>query len=72
MQLCERHQVWYWDALIVATAAWSGCSALLSEDLQDGPRFTTAGVGRSLQILSPFNAENRTILTALGLPARYE
>ncbi len=29
-------------------------------------------VGRSLQTLNPFNVENRTILTALVLPPRYE
>ena len=31
-----RHQVNYWDALIVEAAASAGCSTLLTEDLNDG------------------------------------
>jgi predicted nucleic acid-binding protein len=32
-------QISYWDGLIVAAASRSGCSRLLSEDLNDGQRF---------------------------------
>lgn len=32
-------QISYWDGLIVAAASQSGCSRLLSEDLNDGQRF---------------------------------
>ncbi|MDR0593793.1 MAG: hypothetical protein LBG60_11165 [Bifidobacteriaceae bacterium] len=31
-----RHQVNYWDALIVEAAASAGCARLLTEDLDDG------------------------------------
>ena len=39
----------YWDALLIATAAESGCTLILTEDLQDG--FTLSGV----EIHNPFN-----------------
>lgn len=35
----RRHQISYWDALIVAAAQRSGCGEILSEDLQDGQAF---------------------------------
>jgi predicted nucleic acid-binding protein len=38
----------YWDALLVATAAEGGCTALLSEDLADGARHGP------LRIINPF------------------
>ena len=38
----------YWDALLIATAAESGCTAILTEDLSDAA--TLAGV----QIINPF------------------
>lgn len=38
----------YWDALLVATAAEVGCSAILTEDMSDG------GTLQGLRILNPF------------------
>ncbi len=32
----QRHQLRYWDALIVATAKGLGCAEIASEDLNDG------------------------------------
>lgn len=42
----------YWDALLVATAAEAGCTAILTEDLADGS--TMHGV----RILNPFTDTN--------------
>jgi predicted nucleic acid-binding protein len=42
----------YWDALMLASAAEAGCTAMLSEDMQDGR--TIFGV----QIVNPFGAES--------------
>jgi predicted nucleic acid-binding protein len=41
----------YWDALMLVSAAEAGCTAMLSEDMQDGR--TIFGV----QIVNPFGAE---------------
>jgi predicted nucleic acid-binding protein len=38
-QLEERHQLSFWDALIIVSAQRSRARALLTEDLQDGRRF---------------------------------
>jgi predicted nucleic acid-binding protein len=35
----DRHQLWFWDALIVEAAKRAGATRLLTEDLQDGVRF---------------------------------
>lgn len=42
------HQISFWDALIVRAALRSGCSVLLSEDLQTGRRIN------GLEIVNPF------------------
>ena len=44
----ERHQLSFWDALIIVSARRSRAQALLTEDLQDGQRFD------GLQVVSPF------------------
>ena len=38
MDAVEEHRLSLWDAMIWATARRSGCSALVSEDMQDGRR----------------------------------
>ena len=38
----------YWDALMLASAAEAGCTAMLSEDMQDGARIF------GLEIVNPF------------------
>src|SRR5439155_1128262 len=35
----DRHQVSWWDALIIAAGQSAGCRFLLSEDFQDGAHF---------------------------------
>jgi predicted nucleic acid-binding protein len=47
-ELEERHQLSFWDALIIVSAQRSGARTLLSEDLQDGRR-----IGE-LIIVNPF------------------
>jgi predicted nucleic acid-binding protein len=40
----ERHQLSFWDALIVEAAARSGAVRLVTEDLQHGRRFGSLGI----------------------------
>jgi len=54
-ELQDRHQLSWWDALIVASAITADCRTLLTEDLQDGQRFG------DLEVVSPFRPENRTV-----------
>jgi predicted nucleic acid-binding protein len=51
-------QASYWDALLVATAAEVGCTAILTEDLADGS--TVQGV----RIMDPFSDAAPTPLVA--------
>ena len=44
----QRHQISYWDALIVEAAATAGCDALLTEDLATGSTI------RGVHIENPF------------------
>ena len=44
----------YWDALLVATAAEAGCTAILTEDLADG------GVLHGVRIINPFGGSELT------------
>jgi predicted nucleic acid-binding protein len=48
LTLASGHKLQFWDALILSAAADSGCSLLLSEDLQPG--FTWRGV----RVVNPF------------------
>ncbi len=41
----------YWDALMLASAREAGCSAFISEDLQDGARLF------GMEIVNPFGAQ---------------
>ena len=49
LRLAASDRASYWDALLVATAAEAGCSAILTEDLADGA--TLAGV----RVINPFS-----------------
>lgn len=51
----------YWDALLVATAATGGATALASEDLQNG-----AVIG-GVEIINPFSGDAPVRLAAHGL-----
>ena len=59
MDAVEEHRLSFWDAMLWATARQSGCSAILSEDMQDGRRL--GGV----EIINPFRAESAARLGAL-------
>ncbi len=50
IEIHERFQLRYWDALIVATAKMSGCVRLVSEDLNDGQDYS------GVTVVNPFNA----------------
>jgi predicted nucleic acid-binding protein len=39
IELSQREAVSFWDALIIRAGMESGCTRILSEDLQDGRRF---------------------------------
>lgn len=43
-RLHRRHQLSWWDAMIVNSAIESGCSVLWSEDLNDGQKYGTVVV----------------------------
>jgi predicted nucleic acid-binding protein len=49
LQLSERHQLSFYDAVIAASALVAGCKTLLSEDMQDGQI-----IDRKLRIRNPF------------------
>lgn len=46
--LADQHSLSFWDALIVETAARSGCKTLYTEDLSDGQ------VIQGVRIINPF------------------
>lgn len=49
-QLCERYQLCYWDAAIVAAAARLQAPILYSEDLSDGQEYD------GVRVVNPFGA----------------
>ena len=51
MDAVEEHRLSFWDAMLWATVRQSGCSAILSEDMQDGRRL--GGV----EIVNPFTTD---------------
>ena len=55
----EEHRLAFWDALLWATARQSGCSAIISEDMQDGRRL--GGV----EIINPFADDSEARLASL-------
>jgi predicted nucleic acid-binding protein len=58
-ELTVRHQLGWWDAVILAAAADARCRLLLSEDFQDG--FTWSGV----TVTNPFKTPRHAILDAM-------
>ncbi len=48
-EIAERHRLSFYDGCIVASAMMSGCSILLSEDMQHGATFDNV-----LRIVNPF------------------
>ena len=57
--LVVTHKLGFWDSVILAVAAETGCRLLLSEDMQDG--FTWNGV----TIINPFARAKHPLLQAL-------
>jgi len=53
-------QISYWDALVIAAAASSGCSVVLSEDLAHGARYG------SVRVEDPFRQSHRVLESAEG------
>lgn len=53
-EIVAAHRFSLWDALILASAAATGCTVLHSEDLSHGQRF------RSVQISNPFRGTEGT------------
>jgi len=53
LDLHERFQLRYWDALIVATAKLSGCTRVLSEDLNAGQDYDGVTVVNPFTVLAP-------------------
>ena len=49
MNAVNDHWLSFWDAMLWATALQSGCSAILSEDMQDGRRLN------GLEFINPFS-----------------
>ena len=62
MDAVEEHRLSFWDAMLWATARRIGCSAILSEDMQDGHRL--GGV----EIINPFAADAAARLAPLLAP----
>lgn len=59
LALLSRHKMSVFDARIVAICASHGCDYLLSEDLQDGARYS------SVTVLNPFNVKNTPLINRL-------
>ncbi len=51
----DRHELSFWDALIVSAARAAGCEYLLTEDLQDGQSF------EGLVVVNPFLHEPESL-----------
>ena len=62
MDAVEEHRLSFRDAMLWATARHSGCSAILSEDLQDGRRLS------GVEIINPFTAAAAARLAPLLEP----
>jgi predicted nucleic acid-binding protein len=58
-ELARDHQLYIWDAVIVAASARAGCSLLLSEDMHDG--FVWSGV----TVANPFATVHNPLLAKL-------
>ncbi len=62
MDAVGEHRLSFWDAMLWATARQGGCSAILSEDMQDGRRL--GGV----EFVNPFATGASTRLESLLAP----
>ena len=55
-RLAEKHQLAWYDALIVAAALVAGCKTLFSEDMHDGLRIENV-----LTVRNPFRSNDKTM-----------
>ena len=62
MDAVEEHRLSFWDAMLWAAARQIGCSAILSEDMQDGRRLS------GVEFINPFAADAAARLAALLEP----
>lgn len=62
LDLAAAHQLQFWDALILATAADAGCRILLTEDMADG------FVWRGCTVANPFAEQLHPLLEDLLAP----
>lgn len=59
MEAVNEHRLSFWDAVLWATARQNGCSAILSEDMQDGRRLN------GVAFINPFSSGAEARLAAL-------
>ena len=59
MDAAEEHRLSFWDAMLWATARQIGCSAILSEGMQEGRRLS------GVEFINPFAADAMARLAAL-------
>ncbi len=59
MRVLERFRISFWDAMLWATARRAGCSAILTEDFQDGQ------VLLGVRFINPFLGKNHADVEAL-------
>jgi len=62
MRFVEAHGISFWDAMLWVTAQRSGCTVILSEDMQDG-----RWLG-STEIINPFEQKNEAKIDRLLQP----
>jgi predicted nucleic acid-binding protein len=59
MDAVEEHRLSFWDAMLWATVRQVGCSAILTEDMQDGRRLS------GVEFVDPFSADATARLAVL-------
>ena len=57
VEISARHDLQYFDALIITVAARAGATVLLSEDMQDGLEV------EGLRVVNPFLVKNEGVIT---------
>ena len=62
MDAVAEHRLSFWDAMLWATARQSGCSAILTEDMQDGRRLS------GVEFINPFTVDAAARLEPLLEP----
>jgi predicted nucleic acid-binding protein len=62
MDAFEEHRLSFWDAMLWVTARQAGCTAIISEDMQDGRRLS------GVEFINPFAADATVRLAALLEP----